>query len=506
MFNRESGVLLHPSSLPGNHGVGELGPESRRWLQTLRDARQKLWQVLPLTPPGTAFSPYQGRSSFAGDVLLLSLDDLAKDGLLTEAEVRSASLPAGRIDADRVVAVKTPLLQAAARRFLRRMDESPDPRFASFQAEQGYWLKDYARYQALKRHYDGAGWLDWPSPLRKREAAALAALDVQQAEVIREETALQFLFELQWQALRRLADEYGIRIVGDLPIFVALDSADVWAAQGLFQLQADGTPSVVAGVPPDYFSATGQRWGNPLYAWDAHKRENFAWWTRRVKRTFEMTHVLRIDHFRGFAAYWEIPADEPTAIKGRWVEAPGYALFERLKATLGAELPVIAEDLGIITDDVVALRDHFGLPTMRVLQFSFGGEEKLLPHNYPALCVAYTGTHDNDTTVGWFHGPLETEPADVQESRMQERDRVRRYYSTDGTDIQWTAIGALMAGQTEAVVFPLQDVLGLDSSHRMNTPGTVGSHNWTWRFDWRQVDPGAFERLRQVTEQTGRNR
>jgi 4-alpha-glucanotransferase len=328
---------------------------------------------------------------------------------------------------------------------------------------------------------------------------------VAHATVIRREMALQFLFERQWQKLRQCADAYGIRMIGDLPIFVALDSADVWAAQHLFRLDADGSPEVVAGVPPDYFSAVGQRWGNPLYDWDAHRKQEFQWWSQRVRRTLEMTHILRIDHFRGFAACWEIPADEPTAVKGQWVEAPGYELFEQLKRSLGPNLPIIAEDLGLITDDVVALRDHFEFPTMRVLQFSFGGEEKLLPHTYPTRCVAYSGTHDNDTTVGWFWGSLENETPAEQLSRQQERDLVRRYYHTDGTDIQWTAIRELLTADTEAVIFPLQDILGLDSSHRMNTPGTVGNHNWTWRFDWNQIDPALFDRLRALTQQTGRN-
>jgi 4-alpha-glucanotransferase len=505
MFERESGVLLHPSSLPGNYGIGDIGPEARRWLDLLHSSQQTLWQMLPLTPPGTAFSPYQGRSSFAGDVHLISLEDLVTSGLLTEAELTLAVLPRGPVDFEQVVARKSPLLQVAAERFLARQDATQDAEFSAFCAEQVLWLRDYARYQVLKQLNAGAAWMSWPVPERSREPSALQKLDAKHAVAIQREMALQFLFEKQWRALRQYADARAVRLIGDLPIFVALDSADVWAAQQLFRLLPDGSPEVVAGVPPDYFSATGQRWGNPLYAWDAHREQGFAWWTERVRRTLEMTHILRIDHFRGFAAFWEIPADEPTAVKGHWVDAPGYELFEQLRRKLGANLPIIAEDLGIITDDVVALRDHFEFPTMRVLQFSFGGEEKLLPHTYPRHCVAYTGTHDNDTTVGWFWGSLDNETPAERESRLLERDRVRQYYHTDGTDIQWTAIRELMAGQAEAVIFPLQDILGLDSSHRMNTPGTVGPSNWTWRFDWSQVRPELFERLRGITETTGRN-
>jgi 4-alpha-glucanotransferase len=505
MFNRESGVLLHPSSLPGRHGIGEIGPDARRWLQLLHSAGQKLWQMLPLTPPGTAFSPYQGRSSFAGDIHLISLEDLQTDGLLTGAEVESATLASGRIHFEQMEAVKLPLLQLAAERFLTRQTPEESDTFTKFCERQNYWLLDYARYQALKYANAGRGWMAWPVPERSREQSAIARLDLAYASVIRREMALQFLFERQWHKLRQCADAYGIRMIGDLPIFVALDSADVWAAQHLFRLAADGSPEVVAGVPPDYFSAVGQRWGNPLYDWDAHRQQGFLWWSQRVQRTIEMTHILRIDHFRGFAACWEIPADEPTAVKGHWVEAPGYELFEQLKHNLGPNLPIIAEDLGLITDDVVALRDHFEFPTMRVLQFSFGGEEKLQPHTFPVRCVAYSGTHDNDTTVGWFWGSLENETPAEQLSRQQERDLVRRYYHTDGTDIQWTAIRELLTGQTEAVIFPLQDILGLDSSHRMNTPGTVGDHNWTWRFDWNQIDASLFDRLRALTEQAGRN-
>jgi 4-alpha-glucanotransferase len=507
LFKRESGILLHPSSLPGSYGSGELGPEALRFIDFLTRMRQSLWQVLPLTPPGTAFSPYQGGSSFAGNVLLLSLDLLELRGLLDPLDtsvIDAARQEEGPLDAARLTRKKLPLLRHAAAQFLAQLEGREENEFRAFQQRQGYWLRDYARYQALQRRFDGTPWFEWPMPLRQRDAAALAEVDHDLAVNIELEEALQFLFEQQWLAVRRHANRAGVRVLGDLPIFVSHDSADVWAAQKLFQLDSAGQPLAVAGVPPDYFSASGQRWGNPLYAWDEHRREGFQWWTRRVQRTLEMTDLLRIDHFRGFAACWEIPAEEPTAIRGRWVEAPGYELLQQLVNALGPELPIVAEDLGIITDDVVALREYFGLPTMRVLQFSFTGEEKLLPHHYPRNCVAYTGTHDNDTIVGWYAGvPDQTlaSPAEV----AAERDRVRRYYSTDGTDIQWTCMKALLESQCAAAVFPLQDVMGLGSEARMNTPGTVGPHNWSWRFRWDQLEERMVEGLAYITRAAGRN-
>ncbi len=505
MFNRQSGVLLHPSCLPSEYGIGDLGPHAVSWVRLLHSAQQTLWQVLPLSPVGSGFSPYHCSSSFAGSAWLLSPERLAEDGLLTAEELSGAQVPVGAVDPSWLDQHKRPLLRKAATRFLAELRGERRDTFDEFSRAQGYWLDDFARYRAIEEAQGQSSWVTWPTDLARRETTTLQAVDRELASAIAVFKAQQFLFEQQWQSIRRMANLKGIQLIGDIPIFVALDSADVWAAQHLFQLNPDGTPKVVAGVPPDYFSKTGQRWGNPLYDWAAHEREGFQWWERRVSRTLELTDLLRIDHFRGFAACWEIPAHEPTAMNGRWVESPGHALFSALQRAHGGPLPVIAEDLGIITDDVVALREAFAFPTMRVLHFSFSGEDELLPHNYPTNCVAYTGTHDNDTTVGWYTTPAETHGLMSAEDLEAERDRVRRYFDTDGTNIHWTAIQRLMAGQTDAVIFPLQDVMGLGAAARMNTPGTVGAHNWTWRFSWDQWQPQMLETLRKITQETGRN-
>ena len=426
-----------------------------------------------------------------------------RDGLLQADELQSARLPAGRFVFDAVERAKVPLLRLAARRFIESSQGSSE--FGLFCTQHNTWLPDFCRYEVLKGLHHGTAWTTWPRSYRLRDDAALRELDERFASELRIEAALQFLFETQWQRIRLNANSRGIRIMGDIPIFVALDSADVWAAQHLFQLDEEGQPTVVAGVPPDYFSETGQRWGNPLYDWPKHIESGFEWWTRRLKRALDMTDLLRIDHFRGFAAYWEIGASEPTAVKGRWVEAPGRALFQHLRDTLGEGLPIIAEDLGIITEDVDELRDDFGLPTMRVLHFSFGGEHKFLPSHYPSNCVAYTGTHDNDTTVGWFHAEAPSTDPKVRRAWRAERARMRAFFHTDGTDIHWTCIRGLLEGSAAVVLFPLQDVLGLGSDARMNTPGTMGPHNWSWRFTWDQLSPSTVETLRVITEHAGRN-
>lgn len=505
MFKKESGILLHPTSLPGPFGIGELGPEARRFIDVLEAGKQRLWQILPLTPPGTGASPYQSRSSFAGNPYLISLEDLYRQDLLSISELETAKLPGGRLQTDLVERKKNPLLKCAAQRFLDRLTAQQRREFDAFCAKQEYWLLDFCRYQVAKDVYGGAGWNEWPTDLRSRNTATLRAFDEKNSAAMRLVAATQYLFETQWQQVRRNANDRGIRIIGDLPIFVAYDSADVWSAQDLFQLDASGEPTVVAGVPPDYFSETGQRWGNPLYDWPRHQAQKFEWWTQRVRRTLEMCDLLRIDHFRGFAGYWEIAASEPTAVNGRWVPAPGHAFFQHLKDTFGEDLPIIAEDLGVITDDVDELRDAFELPTMRVLQFSFSGKEAFLPSHYPVNCVAYTGTHDNDTTVGWYNRKPDGETEKAIEARKLEKHRVREFFKTDGTDIHWTCIRGLMECKPAAVIFPLQDVMGLGSEARMNVPGTVGDHNWTYRFEWAHLSPDMLATLRLITEHTGRN-
>lgn len=505
LFNRESGILLHPTSLPGPYGIGDLGPEAFRFVDWLSQSRQGLWQVLPLTPVGQGFSPYYCSSSFANNVLLLSLEALLEEGWLELPQGALAALrsPERTLNAERVLREKLPLLRFAAARFLAHAPPARRDAFEGFQREQG-WLRDFARYVALGQRFEGRSWSDWPLELRQREPEALARVDRELAEAIAVAEVLQFLVESQWQALRAHANRHGIRIVGDVPIFVAHDSADVWAAQELFHLDEHGRPTVVSGVPPDYFAKEGQRWGNPMYAWERHREQGFSWWLARLGRTLSMADIVRIDHFRGFAACWEIPASEPTAIHGRWAPSPGKELFEHFVRRFGPDLPIIAEDLGIITDDVVALRDGFGLPTMRVVQFSFNGQEELLPRHYPRNCVAYSGTHDNDTLVGWYHGSAEGRVLDAA-AIERERDQVRRYYSTDGTDIQWTCIRDLLESSCAAVIVPMQDVLGLGSEARMNTPGTVGPHNWRWRFSWDQVEERMVTTLRQLTAGARRN-
>ncbi len=504
MFKRESGILLHPTSLPGRFGVGDLGPSALRWVKLLTEAQQKLWQILPLSPVGNGFSPYHCTSSLAGNTLLLSLERLQERGYLHEEELARCAIGDGNIQPELVLAKKPALLLEAARRFIDAARGESRDGFEHFKANQADWLQDFARFEVMG--WKGHGlWTTWPQDLRSRHPDALQALDRDLGEEIELSKALQFLFEEQWQSVRRLANLKHIRVIGDLPIFVSLHSADVWANQHLFRLRPDGSPDVVAGVPPDYFSESGQRWGNPLYDWNAHEAEGFRWWIRRISRSFELTDILRIDHFRGFAACWEIPAEEPTAINGHWEPSPGYALFEAVRAALGSDLPIIAEDLGIITDDVVELREHFGFPTMRVLQFSFGGEPKLLPHNYPRNCVAYTGTHDNETMVQWYESDPVTNGIATAEQVEAQRDHFRRYYSTDGSNVNWTGIHRLMAAHTDAVIYPFQDILGLGAEGRMNTPGTMGEHNWTWRFRWEQVSPHMLETLRVITRETDRN-
>lgn len=505
LFTKDSGVLLHPTSLPGPYGIGEIGPEALRWVEVLAQMGQSLWQILPLNPVGPGYAPYQARSTFASDTRLISLELLARDGLLTSQElgsVQQASVGAP-LDFARVERERMPLLQAAARRFVER-GLAQAPEFLAYQEENASWLTDYAEFSAIREAQGGRSWLDWPTALRDRLPGALRDVrQTLQAQILAE-VVLQYLFEVQWRQVRAAANSRGIRIIGDVPIFVALDSADVWANPNLFLLNEQGQPDVIAGVPPDYFSATGQRWGNPLYDWPLHESTGFQWWLDRLARLFCQVDVVRIDHFRGFAQYWEIPATEPTAIHGRWVDAPGDALFTAVKGRFGQEPPIIAEDLGLITPDVIALRQRYGFPGMRVMQFSFGGEEKDLPHNFPKDCVAYTATHDNDTTVGWYTEPADRDPNRPAEEILGERDRVRRYLSTDGSDIQWTCIRALSALDVSAVIFPVQDILGQSSDRRMNIPGTMGGINWAYRMAWEELTPTMVERTAHIARETRR--
>ncbi len=490
-FPRSSGILLHPTSLPGPWGIGDLGPSAYAFVDFLAAAGQSLWQVLPLGPTGYGDSPYQCFSAFAGNPLLISLDALIQRGLLSYDEAASAAaercLSPDVVHYGEVLNLKLRLLRRAFERVLAGAAPDLAGDFRAFQAAQAGWLADYALFMALKDAHAGQPWNAWGPPLRDRQPEALARARQEHAATIAFQEFLQFLFFHQWSHLKAYANQQGIAIIGDAPIFVAYDSADVWANRDLFFLDASGNPTVVAGVPPDYFSATGQRWGNPLYRWREMAQDGYRWWVERMRAVFAQVDVLRLDHFRGFAAYWEVPAEEETAIKGRWVRGPGAALFTRLEAALGS-LPIIAEDLGLITPDVHALRDQFDFPGMKVLQFAFDTPENpYLPHNHVPNCVVYTGTHDNNTSVGWFQGLTE-----------EERERVRAYLGRDGADIAWDLLRLALMSVADLVVIPFQDVLRLGAEARMNTPGLLGQ-NWAWRFRAEALNDGLASGLRFLT-------
>jgi 4-alpha-glucanotransferase len=504
-FPRASGVLLHPTSLPGDYGVGDLGEEATAFADFLAGAAQTLWQVLPLGPTGYGDSPYQCFSAFAGNALLVSPARLYEDGLLGESDLDAAPRsPPGRVDFGEAIKFKNRLLARAFENFKRAAPHALRPEFEAFRRRESAWLADYALFRALKDARGGAAWNGWEPPLARREEGALARA----RESLRGETEAhefsQFLFFRQWAALRDYCAGRGVRIVGDIPIFVAYDSADVWANPQLFKLDAEARPRVVAGVPPDYFSATGQLWGNPIYEWDARRREVIDWWIGRIKATLGMVDVVRVDHFRGFAASWEVPAGERTAERGRWVEAPGRELFAAVARAI-PRTPIIAEDLGVITPDVDALRDEFGFPGMRILQFAFGGDEtnRDLPHNYHPNVVVYTGTHDNDTTVGWFRSVAGLDSTRDAAQIARERKFCLEYLGTDGAEIHWDFIRAALESVADTAITPLQDVLGLDGRARMNLPAST-SGNWAWRYERGALTAGIRERLRKLTELYGR--
>ncbi len=493
---RSSGILLHPTSLPGRFGIGDLGPGADAFVDYLADAGQLWWQILPLGPTGYGNSPYQSHSSFAGNPLLISPELLAEDGWLTPDDWRDDPDPPGdRVDFDAVSEAKTVLLSAAYKRF--RSAERPD--FEAFTKLSAAWLDDYALYTALKELHGGQPWYEWEPGLASKRHEDLKAARGALADEIRFHQFVQYAFARQWERLRGRCRERGLRLVGDLPIFVSLDSADVWSRPDLFALDAKGRPTAVAGVPPDYFSETGQLWGNPVYRWEVHAAEGYAWWIERLKASMAQVDLLRIDHFRGFESYWSVPADAPTAATGQWLPGPGADFFEAVRETLGS-LPLIAEDLGVITPEVEALRDQFGLPGMRVMQFAFGDDDKAndyLPFSYIPHCIAYTGTHDNDTTVGWFTGSngQTTQSAAV---KAAERLFVRRYTGTSGDEIHWDLIRTALASVADTAIVPMQDLLGLGSEARMNLPGSA-SGNWGWRLRANQLDPIARERLADLT-------
>lgn len=503
---RKSGILLHITSLPGTAGVGNFGGNAYRIVDFLERTGQSLWQVLPLGPTGYGNSPYQCYSAFAGNPLLISIERLQQEGLLEPLDLTpEPHFSEDVVDFDHVIAHHQRLLHIAFKRFQTDASAGQRADIQQFAESHSAWLDDYALFQALKDASGGRAWHTWRSTLRSREPTALATARKDFAESIDFERFVQYHFFRQWKALKQYANERGISIIGDIPIFVAHDSADVWARQELFSLNPDGTPAVVAGVPPDYFSATGQLWGNPLYDWHRMAETGYEWWIERLRGSLNLFDAVRVDHFRGFESYWEVPGDAKTAAGGRWVAGPRAAMFQAAQKALGP-MPIIAEDLGVITSEVDALRDQLGMPGMRVLQFAFGDDPKAndyKPHNYIRQCVVYTGTHDNDTAVGWFHSQA-GEGTTRQQDRIEiERARTLAYTGTDGSEIHWDMIRLALASVADTAVFPLQDLLGLGSEARMNLPGTVGN-NWRWRFRWEMLTPQIEKRLLKMTEAYGR--
>ena len=494
LHQRAAGVLLHVTSLPGPHGIGDFGPEAFHFVDWLVSAGQSLWQWLPTTPIGPANSPYQSVSAFAGSPLMVALEPLVQQGWLVQPELPPSGFDAGSVDFGLVVPWRLAQLRAAAAGFEAHATAEQRKAFAAWCLAQAYWLEDYALFMALETAQGGRCWWEWPEPLQQRDAAALQSARGAHVAEIGFWQFVQWCFDTQAADLKRYANQRGVYIMGDLPIFIAHHSADCWARPDLYELDEHFQPTVVAGVPPDDLGPLGQRWGNPLYRWDRMAAEDYAWWTTRVHRALDHADVFRIDHFRGFAGYYEIPASSPTAQQGHWLPGPGKPLFDAIAKRLG-ELPIVAEDLGLITPDVVELRDGCGFPGMKILQFAFGGDgtHEFLPHTYSPYCVAYTGTHDNDTARGWW-----------DKAPQRERSYAGAYLATDAANVHWAMIRALCNSAASIVVFPLQDVLGLGSEHRMNTPGTVTDENWAWRFDWAMLGNEPARVLGLITAASGR--
>ena len=503
-FQRHSGILLHPTSLPGPHGSGDLGPSAYYFVDWLVAGSQTLWQVLPLGGIGPGNSPYMSPSAFAGNELLIDLAQLRDAGWLSDADLSSdPAFNDGQVDYPLMQQYRMARLRLAAEKFFADSRHNPREQFTAFCSEARNWLDDYALFMALDKEYGGCGrvWQDWPSPLVRRNPEAMN----EAAQTLADESNFwkfcQWCFYSQWAELKEYANKRGVEIIGDMPIFVSAHSADVWANQQLFDLDDKGRPRVVAGVPPDYFSATGQHWGNPLYHWPAHEKESYRWWIERLRATLALCDIVRIDHFRGFESYWEIPASSETAVDGQWQPGPGAALFNAMQNAMDnrqsqlSDVPrIIAEDLGIITPEVTALRESVGLPGMRILQFAFDGhsDNLYLPHSFEANTVVYTGTHDNDTTCGWWSGLA-----------PHEQDYVRRYLAISGEFNEWDLIRVASASVAALAIIPMQDVLGLDSTCRMNFPGHAEG-SWGWRFGWHQVAPWHAERLAELTQLYGR--
>jgi 4-alpha-glucanotransferase len=486
-LTRSSGIILHPTSLPGPDGIGDLGPEAYRWVDFLHQSGCSIWQVLPLGPTGYGDSPYQCFSAFAGNPFLISPTLLLDAGLLTPEDlIERPDFPADQVDYGPVIGWKLKLLDKAFERFTRHPRKKMAETFALFEHSQNSWLKDFTIFMAIKESLGGINWGGWSEPLRMRDQKALREFSRMHADDLRRHAFRQFLFHEQWTKLKQYANRKGVRIMGDMPLYVAYDSSDCWSHPNLFSVDEHGQLTFVAGVPPDYFSPTGQLWGNPLYRWQVHEESGYAWWIDRTRSALSLFDYVRIDHFRGFAAYWEVKAGAPTAQKGRWVKGPGSKFFQTLSKAIHP-LPIIAEDLGVITADVIALRDEFDLPGMKILQFAFDKPENpFLPHHYPHNCVAYTGTHDNDTTLGWYHA---APPA--------EQDLCRRYLGRPGDDIAWDLIRIVWSSVAVFAIAPLQDLFSLDTAARMNYPSRA-SGNWGWRFDPAAINLVLSDRMKEM--------
>ncbi|HAH51892.1 MAG TPA: 4-alpha-glucanotransferase [Balneola sp.] len=493
-FPRSSGTLVHPTSFPGKYGIGDFGSEARVFIDFLEATYQNIWQILPLTPTGYGNSPYASYSAFAGNPYLISPDILVEKGLLEKGEAIKAELPSEiKVDYDRSFKNKDRLYKLASDRFYKKIDADQKKKFNSFKKKNKFWLDDYTLFMACGLDCGMQPWNTWDSMLAQRDPEALKSARKKYKKEIAHQLWLQFEFSSQWSELKKYANGKGVRVIGDIPIFVDHNSADVWANPQYFEVDKKGNRKLVAGVPPDYFSKTGQLWGNPLYKWKVLEKDGFSWWVERFKYMFSICDAIRVDHFRGFDAYWEVKASEKTAENGRWVKGPGEKLFDTILQKCG-ELPILAEDLGFVTEGVERLRDKYNFPGMKIIQFAFDSDStnSFLPHNYPQNCVAYSGTHDNDTSIGWYNSAPEVE-----------KHRVRVYTRSDGSEPNWEFIRLGMYSVSDQAIFPLQDFMNLDGSHRTNVPGT-SSGNWVWRYTDSMLKEIDTERIKELIIDTNR--
>ena len=493
-FPRSSGTLVHPTSFPGKYGIGDFGSEARVFIDFLEATYQNIWQILPLTPTGYGNSPYASYSAFAGNPYLISPDILVEKGLLEKGEALKAELPSEiEVDYEKSFKNKDRLYKLASERFYKKLDADQKKKFNSFKKKNKFWLDDYTLFMACGLDCGMQPWNTWDSMLAQRDPDALKLARKKYKKEIAHQLWLQFEFSSQWSELKKYANDKGVRVIGDIPIFVDHNSADLWANPQYFEVDKKGNRKLVAGVPPDYFSKTGQLWGNPLYKWKVMEKDGFSWWVERFKYMFSICDAIRVDHFRGFDAYWEVKASEKTAENGRWVKGPGEKLFDTILEKCG-ELPILAEDLGFVTEEVERLRDKYNFPGMKIIQFAFDSDSSnsFLPHNYPQNCVAYSGTHDNDTSIGWYNSAPEVE-----------KHRVRVYTRSDGSEPNWEFIRLGMYSVSDQAIFPLQDFMNLDGSHRTNVPGT-SSGNWIWRYTESMLEEIDKDRIKELIIDTNR--